>query len=178
MALALLDHSAAQCSTGGLFPSPVWLQSDTECLCSVDLDIEGGATTGYAAFVTRLRSHFNGASKKCGDLRLAIHDRQSNTSTIQVLHHRRAPMCLSRCLPRIDAELGRLRCRLRAVLCVSPGYLIRLMLTGLRADNNPCGLQVFNSASVSNRAYYCHGVPDGHVLCAAVTLALGCFRVT
>ena len=31
---------------------------------SVDLDIEGGGTTGYAAFVTRLRSYFSGASKQ------------------------------------------------------------------------------------------------------------------
>jgi chitinase len=30
----------------------------------VDLDIEGGASTGYAAFVTQLRTHFAGASKK------------------------------------------------------------------------------------------------------------------
>ncbi|KAI9066698.1 carbohydrate-binding module family 5 protein [Trametes sanguinea] len=33
-------------------------------LDGVDLDIESGGTTGYAAFVTRLRSYFNGASKK------------------------------------------------------------------------------------------------------------------
>ncbi|KAI0936004.1 hypothetical protein AcV5_004257 [Taiwanofungus camphoratus] len=32
-------------------------------LDGVDLDIEGGSTTGYAAFVTQLRSHFNGANK-------------------------------------------------------------------------------------------------------------------
>jgi chitinase len=30
----------------------------------VDLDIEGGTSTGYAAFVTQLRTHFAGASKK------------------------------------------------------------------------------------------------------------------
>lgn len=30
----------------------------------VDLDIEQGGSDGYAAFVTRLRSHFSGASKK------------------------------------------------------------------------------------------------------------------
>ncbi|KAF5383765.1 hypothetical protein D9615_003771 [Tricholomella constricta] len=33
-------------------------------LDGVDLDIEGGSSTGYAAFVTRIRSHANGASKK------------------------------------------------------------------------------------------------------------------
>jgi chitinase len=32
--------------------------------CSVDLDIEGGGGTGFAAFVSRLRSHFDGASKR------------------------------------------------------------------------------------------------------------------
>lgn len=32
-------------------------------LDGVDLDIEGGATTGYSAFVTQLRTHTNGASK-------------------------------------------------------------------------------------------------------------------
>jgi hypothetical protein len=31
---------------------------------SVDLDIEGGSSTGFAAFVTRIRSHATGASKK------------------------------------------------------------------------------------------------------------------
>jgi chitinase len=30
----------------------------------VDLDIEGGGTTHYTAFISQLRSHFNGASKK------------------------------------------------------------------------------------------------------------------
>ncbi|KAI0724269.1 class III chitinase [Cerioporus squamosus] len=33
-------------------------------LDGVDLDIEGGGANGYAAFVTRLRSYFSGASKK------------------------------------------------------------------------------------------------------------------
>ncbi|KAF5359163.1 hypothetical protein D9756_003174 [Leucocoprinus leucothites] len=33
-------------------------------LDGVDLDIEGGGSTGYAAFVTRIRSHASGASKK------------------------------------------------------------------------------------------------------------------
>ncbi|KAH9945621.1 class III chitinase [Amylocystis lapponica] len=33
-------------------------------LDGVDLDIEGGSTTGYAAFVTQLRTHFTGASKQ------------------------------------------------------------------------------------------------------------------
>ncbi|OBZ79038.1 Casein kinase II subunit alpha [Grifola frondosa] len=32
-------------------------------LDGVDLDIEGGANTGYAAFINQLRSHFSGASK-------------------------------------------------------------------------------------------------------------------
>ncbi|KZP27341.1 carbohydrate-binding module family 5 protein, partial [Athelia psychrophila] len=32
-------------------------------LDGVDLDIEGGGSTGYAAFVTQLRSHMNGANK-------------------------------------------------------------------------------------------------------------------
>ncbi|KAF8235605.1 glycoside hydrolase [Tricholoma matsutake] len=32
-------------------------------LDGVDLDIEGGGSTGFAAFVTQLRTHFNGASK-------------------------------------------------------------------------------------------------------------------
>ncbi|KAF7975717.1 hypothetical protein HWV62_8679 [Athelia sp. TMB] len=32
-------------------------------LDGVDLDIEGGGSTGYAAFVTQLRSHYSGASK-------------------------------------------------------------------------------------------------------------------
>lgn len=35
-------------------------------LDGVDLDIEGGGSNGYAAFVTRLRSHASGASKKWG----------------------------------------------------------------------------------------------------------------
>ena len=34
-------------------------------LDGVDLDIEGGGSTGYAAFVTQLRNHFSGASKRC-----------------------------------------------------------------------------------------------------------------
>ncbi|KAF8074680.1 glycoside hydrolase [Lyophyllum atratum] len=33
-------------------------------LDGIDLDIEGGSSAGYAAFVTRIRSHANGASKK------------------------------------------------------------------------------------------------------------------
>ncbi|KAG2188067.1 hypothetical protein INT44_000818 [Umbelopsis vinacea] len=33
-------------------------------LDGIDLDIENGGSTGYAAFVTQLRSHFNAASKK------------------------------------------------------------------------------------------------------------------
>ncbi|KAF8531500.1 glycoside hydrolase superfamily [Gautieria morchelliformis] len=33
-------------------------------LDGVDLDIEGGSSSGYAAFVNQLRTHFNGASKK------------------------------------------------------------------------------------------------------------------
>ncbi|KAL6304162.1 class III chitinase [Sparassis latifolia] len=33
-------------------------------LDGVDLDIEGGSTTGYAAFVTQLRTYFTGASKQ------------------------------------------------------------------------------------------------------------------
>ncbi|KAL0954740.1 hypothetical protein HGRIS_003692 [Hohenbuehelia grisea] len=33
-------------------------------LDGIDLDIEGGGSTGFAAFVTRIRSHANGASKK------------------------------------------------------------------------------------------------------------------
>ncbi|KAH8100463.1 class III chitinase [Cristinia sonorae] len=33
-------------------------------LDGVDLDIEGGSSTGYAAFVNRIRSHASGASKK------------------------------------------------------------------------------------------------------------------
>ncbi|EMD41620.1 glycoside hydrolase family 18 protein [Gelatoporia subvermispora B] len=33
-------------------------------LDGVDLDIEGGSNAGYAAFVTQLRTHFSGASKK------------------------------------------------------------------------------------------------------------------
>ena len=35
---------------------------------SVDLDIEGGSETGYAAFITQLRTHFTGADKRwaCG----------------------------------------------------------------------------------------------------------------
>ncbi|KAJ7594056.1 glycoside hydrolase [Mycena floridula] len=33
-------------------------------LDGIDLDIEGGSSNGYAAFVTRIRSHANGASKK------------------------------------------------------------------------------------------------------------------
>lgn len=32
---------------------------------SVDLDIEGGGSTGYAAFITRLRSYFDSADKAC-----------------------------------------------------------------------------------------------------------------
>lgn len=31
--------------------------------CSVDLDVEGGGSTGYAAFVTEIRSLASGASK-------------------------------------------------------------------------------------------------------------------
>ena len=31
---------------------------------SVDLDIEGGSETGYAAFITQLRTHFTGADKR------------------------------------------------------------------------------------------------------------------
>ncbi|KAJ8072574.1 Chitinase 2 [Marasmius tenuissimus] len=33
-------------------------------LDGIDLDIEGGSSTGYVAFVNRIRSHANGASKK------------------------------------------------------------------------------------------------------------------
>ena len=32
--------------------------------CRVDLDIEGGTSLGYAAFVNQIRSHASGASKK------------------------------------------------------------------------------------------------------------------
>jgi nicotinamide riboside kinase len=31
---------------------------------SIDLDIEGGSSTGFVALVNRLRTKFNGASKK------------------------------------------------------------------------------------------------------------------
>lgn len=33
-------------------------------LDGVDLDIEGGSSTGYVAFVNQLRSHYSGASKR------------------------------------------------------------------------------------------------------------------
>ena len=33
-------------------------------IVSVDLDIEGGGSTGYAAFITRLRSYFASANKQ------------------------------------------------------------------------------------------------------------------
>ncbi len=32
---------------------------------SIDLDIEGGSTAHFVAFINQLRSHFNGASKQC-----------------------------------------------------------------------------------------------------------------
>lgn len=34
------------------------------CICSVDLDIENGSNTGYAAFVNQIRSLPSGASKQ------------------------------------------------------------------------------------------------------------------
>lgn len=36
----------------------------TAVLDGVDLDIEGGSSTGYVAFVNQLRSHYSGASKR------------------------------------------------------------------------------------------------------------------
>jgi chitinase len=33
-------------------------------LDGIDLDIEGGSTTGYTAFVNQIRSHANGAGKR------------------------------------------------------------------------------------------------------------------
>ncbi|KAI0639124.1 class III chitinase [Trametes polyzona] len=82
-------------------------------LDGVDLDIEGGPTTGYAAFVTRLRSHFNGASKK--------------------YYITGAPQCV---YP--DASLG------------STINSVAFDAIYVQFYNNPCGLQVFNSASGFN----------------------------
>jgi chitinase len=39
-----------------------WISADVAF--SVDLDIEGGGSAGFAAFVTQLRSHYATASKK------------------------------------------------------------------------------------------------------------------
>jgi chitinase len=49
--------------------SPLGGSSDTRpfgdaVLDGVDLDIEGGSTTGYAAFVKQLRTHMDNAGKK------------------------------------------------------------------------------------------------------------------
>ncbi|KAH9853066.1 class III chitinase [Lenzites betulinus] len=82
-------------------------------LDGVDLDIEGGSTTGYAAFVTRLRSYFNGASKK--------------------YYITGAPQCV---YP--DASLG------------STINSVAFDAIYVQFYNNPCGLQVFNSASGFN----------------------------
>ncbi|EIW64535.1 class III chitinase [Trametes versicolor FP-101664 SS1] len=82
-------------------------------LDGVDLDIEGGSTTGYAAFVTRLRSHFSGASKQ--------------------YYITGAPQCV---YP--DASLG------------STINSVAFDAIYVQFYNNPCGLQVFNSASGFN----------------------------
>jgi hypothetical protein len=41
---------------------PTYASADTNN--SIDLDIEGGSSTGFVALVNRLRTKFNGASKK------------------------------------------------------------------------------------------------------------------
>ena len=66
MAVALPDPSAALFLMGKNHVSRV----RNACYCllmvsfRVDLDIEGGTSTGYAAFVNRIRSHATGASKQ------------------------------------------------------------------------------------------------------------------
>ena len=95
----------------------------------MDLDIEGGGSTGYAAFVTQIRSHASGASKQ--------------------YYITGAPQC-----PFPDANLGAV---INAVgfdavyvqFCEQstiPSYLYLVFITS--ADNNYCGLQAFSNPNV------------------------------
>lgn len=84
----------------------------------VDLDIEGGGANGYAAFVTRLRSHFSGASKKYVYVILQRRKGPQYYSR-KVLHYWCTPMRLPGCLPRDHVERRCIRCGLRSVLYVT-----------------------------------------------------------
>ena len=52
-----------QCSIGRVSCSMQQASGYSNDGCSVDLDIENGGSTGYAAFVTEIRSLASGASK-------------------------------------------------------------------------------------------------------------------
>jgi hypothetical protein len=58
--------------------------------------------------------------------------------------HRRAAVPIPGCVARRGTQRGKLRRRLRAVLCV-PGPPMRGALTELGVDNNQCGLQAYGS---------------------------------
>jgi hypothetical protein len=54
-----------RCSTGlSLLHTALFVYGIEGMGYRVDLDIEGGSSTGFAAFVTQLRSHFASADKK------------------------------------------------------------------------------------------------------------------
>ncbi|KZO92836.1 carbohydrate-binding module family 5 protein [Calocera viscosa TUFC12733] len=87
-------------------------------LDGVDLDIEAGTSTGYAAFVTQLRTYFEGASKE--------------------YYVSGAPQC-----PYPDAYLG-------SVINAADFDMIYVQFCKsqyMSLDNNPCGLQNFNTSS-------------------------------
>ncbi|EJD55444.1 glycoside hydrolase family 18 protein [Auricularia subglabra TFB-10046 SS5] len=80
-------------------------------LDGIDLDIEGGGPTGYAAFVTQLRTHFENADKK--------------------YYVTAAPQCIFPGTPIISAQ----RNDLALILCV-----YRFDAVYVQFYNNPCGL--------------------------------------
>ena len=107
-------------------------------LDGVDLDIEGGGSTGLAAFVSRIRSHASGASKTW--LPNFIHDLLlTECGSTKVLRHCCTSMPLPRCFPRLSFECGWIWC------CLCPMWVTGLIATDMRyltkfpVYNNFCG---------------------------------------
>jgi chitinase len=74
-------------------------------LDGVDLDIEGGGPTGFAAFVTQLRTHTNAASKP--SVPLSTFTRSSDAS-LQLLHYGGPSVPFPRRIPWVDHQRSRL----------------------------------------------------------------------
>ncbi|GLB43362.1 putative glycosyl hydrolase 18 family protein [Lyophyllum shimeji] len=101
-------------------------------LDGVDLDIEGGSSTGYVAFVNRIRSHANGASK-----------------TYYVTG---APQC-----PFPDAYLGSVlnsvgfdAVYVQCDVSFACSLRLRLPLNAVHSYNNWCGLGNYNNPNAWN----------------------------